>query len=62
MDGVPVVGKYEEFPGCYFVFACGDNGMVYGQLLARLIVEEIVTGISEDLAMYLQERPLLKQV
>ncbi|TFE01494.1 NAD(P)/FAD-dependent oxidoreductase [Jeotgalibacillus salarius] len=62
VDGVPVVGKYEEFPGCYFVFAFGDNGMVYGQALARLIAEEIVKGSSPDLAMYVQERPLLKRV
>ncbi|AJD92944.1 hypothetical protein JMA_36270 [Jeotgalibacillus malaysiensis] len=62
VDGVPVVGKYEEFPGCYYVFAFGDNGMVYGQALAKLVAEEIVNGISADLAMYLQERPLLKKV
>ncbi|MFB1081591.1 NAD(P)/FAD-dependent oxidoreductase [Jeotgalibacillus sp. JSM ZJ347] len=62
VDGVPAVGKYEEFPGCYFVFAFGDNGMVYGQVLAKLIAEEITHGKSQDLAMYLQDRPLLENV
>lgn len=62
VDGVPVVGNYKEFPGCYFVFAFGDNGMVYGQVLAKLVAEEIVKGDSADLAMYLQDRPLLKKV
>ncbi|MDZ5710653.1 NAD(P)/FAD-dependent oxidoreductase [Jeotgalibacillus haloalkalitolerans] len=62
VDGVPVVGKYEEFPGGYFVFAFGDNGMVYGQALAKLVAEEIVNGNSADLSMYLQDRPLLKKV
>ncbi|MBM7579659.1 NAD(P)/FAD-dependent oxidoreductase [Jeotgalibacillus terrae] len=62
VDGVPVVGKYEEFPGCYFIFAFGDNGMVYGQVLAKLVAEEIAKGPSPDLGLYLQERPLVKSI
>ena len=60
-DGIPVIGKYKEFPNCYFLFAFGDNGTVYSQLLSRLIAEEIITGHCEDLALYLQDRPLLNK-
>ncbi|WP_187355513.1 NAD(P)/FAD-dependent oxidoreductase [Paenibacillus tengchongensis] len=58
-DGVPLVGKYPDYPGCYFLLAYGDNGTVYSQLLSRLIVQEITEGHSPDLVMYLQNRPLL---
>ncbi|QPC48245.1 NAD(P)/FAD-dependent oxidoreductase [Mangrovibacillus cuniculi] len=57
IDGIPMIGKYKELPNTYFLFAFGDNGSVYGQTLAKLIVEEIVEGKSEDLALYLQDRP-----
>ena len=59
VDGIPIIGKYEQFPNCYFLFAFGDNGTVYSQLLSRLIVDEIVKGESPDLALYLQDRPLV---
>ncbi|MEH7226508.1 FAD-dependent oxidoreductase [Bacillus sp. JJ1566] len=61
LDGIPIIGKYEEYPNSYFLFAFGDNGTVYSQLLSKLIVEEIVEGNSPDIALYLQERPLLKK-
>lgn len=61
VDGVPLIGQYEEFPNCYFLFAFGDNGTVYSQLLSKIIVKEIVEGNNPDLALYLQERPLLKK-
>ncbi|KQL33585.1 FAD-dependent oxidoreductase [Bacillus sp. FJAT-25509] len=58
-DGIPIIGKYEGFPNSYFLFAFGDNGTVYSQLLSKLIAKEIVEGNCPDLALYLQERPLL---
>ena len=61
VDGIPMIGKYEEYPNCYFLFAFGDNGTVYSQALSKIIVEEIVKGNSPDLALYLQDRPLLKK-
>jgi len=61
VDGIPMIGKYAEFPNCYFLFAFGDNGTVYSQVLSKIIVEEIVKGNSADLALYLQDRPLLKK-
>lgn len=59
VDGIPIIGKYGAFPNSYFLFAFGDNGTVYSQLLSKIIVEEIVEGNSPDLALYLQERPML---
>ncbi|WHY03273.1 FAD-dependent oxidoreductase [Neobacillus sp. DY30] len=60
-DGLPIIGQYEEYPNCYFLFAFGDNGMVYSQVLSKIIVKEIVDGNSPDLALYLQKRPLLNK-
>jgi glycine/D-amino acid oxidase-like deaminating enzyme len=59
VDGLPIIGKYEQYPNSYFLFAFGDNGMVYSQMLAKLITKEIVEGNSPDMALYLQDRPLL---
>lgn len=58
-DGIPIIGKYEEFPNSYFLFAFGDNGTVYSQLLSKLIAKEIVEGNCPDIDLYLQERPLI---
>ncbi|SEO15113.1 Glycine/D-amino acid oxidase [Amphibacillus marinus] len=59
VDGLPIVGKYEQAPNCYFVFAFGDNGIVYSQALTKLIAEELIEGKSEALEIYHQARPLL---
>lgn len=58
-DGLPIIGMYDEYPNCYFLFAFGDNGTVYSQMLAKIIAEEIVKGDSPDLELYLQNRPLV---
>ncbi|HAQ06341.1 MAG TPA: FAD-dependent oxidoreductase, partial [Bacillus bacterium] len=59
VDGLPIIGIYDECPNSYFLFGFGDNGTVYSQMLAKIIVEEIVKGNSPDLQLYLQDRPLL---
>ncbi|MCJ8007300.1 NAD(P)/FAD-dependent oxidoreductase [Lederbergia wuyishanensis] len=61
VDGIPIIGQYEKYPNSYFLFAFGDNGTVYSQLLSKIIVQEIVEGNCPDLALYLQERPLLNK-
>lgn len=61
VDGLPIIGVYDEYPNSYFLFAFGDNGTVYSQLLAKIIVEDIVKGSSQDMELYLQDRPLLKR-
>lgn len=60
-DGIPIIGKYNDFPNSYFLLAYGDNGTVYSQMLAKLIVKEITEGHSPDLKLYLQDRPILKK-
>lgn len=59
VDGLPIVGIYNEYPHCYFLFAFGDNGTVYSQLLAKLIAQDIIQGKSNDLLLYRQDRPLV---
>jgi glycine/D-amino acid oxidase-like deaminating enzyme len=59
VDGIPIIGKYTEYPNSFFLFAFGDNGTVYSQVLSKLIVKEIVEGDCPDLPLYLQDRPLL---
>ena len=61
VDGIPIIGQYEDFPNCYFLFAFGDNGTVYSQLLSNIIVNDIVKGNDPDLPLYLQDRPLLNK-
>ena len=60
VDGIPIIGQYEDFPSCYFLFAFGDNGTVYSQLLSKIIATDIIEGKSPNLDLYLQDRPLLK--
>jgi glycine/D-amino acid oxidase-like deaminating enzyme len=58
-DCLPIIGIYDEYPNSYFLLAFGDNGTVYSQMLAKIIVEDIVKGKSPDLELYLQDRPLV---
>ncbi|UCZ53846.1 FAD-binding oxidoreductase [Bacillus shivajii] len=57
-DGLPIIGKYEEYPNCHFLFGFGDNGTVYSMILSKIISDVIVKGHSPDLDLYLQTRPL----
>ncbi|KMY55861.1 FAD-dependent oxidoreductase [Bacillus sp. FJAT-27231] len=59
VDGLPIIGVYDEYPNSYFLFGFGDNGTVYSQMLAKIIVQDIVKGNHPDLPLYLQNRPLL---
>ncbi|SFD77515.1 Glycine/D-amino acid oxidase [Paenibacillus catalpae] len=62
VDGLPIIGKYDDVPSSYFLLAYGDNGTVYSQLLSKIIAQEIVDGHSPDLELYLQDRPYLKRL
>ncbi|WP_442598545.1 NAD(P)/FAD-dependent oxidoreductase [Neobacillus sp. D3-1R] len=55
-DGLPMIGEYEEFPNCYFLFAYGDNGLVYSSVLAKIIKEVITKEVSPTRGLYHQER------
>ena len=56
-DGLPIIGKYEEFPNCYYIYGYGDNGTVYNYVLGKIVVDLIKYGKSDDLELYLQSRP-----
>lgn len=57
-DGMPIIGQYEAYPHCYMIMAYGDNGTVYNGVLAKIVADQILTGASPDLDLYLQTRPL----
>ncbi|ARK29758.1 NAD(P)/FAD-dependent oxidoreductase [Halalkalibacter krulwichiae] len=61
IDGLPIIGIYDDRPNSYFLFGFGDNGTVYSQILAKIIAEDIVSGKSANLPYYLQNRPLLNK-
>ncbi|WP_078543291.1 NAD(P)/FAD-dependent oxidoreductase [Litchfieldia alkalitelluris] len=54
-DGLPLIGKYEEFPNCFFLFAYGDNGLVYSGALSKILKDVIIKGTHSSLSLYLKE-------
>ncbi|CAH1192057.1 D-amino acid dehydrogenase [Paenibacillus auburnensis] len=60
-DGLPVIGQYETYPHCYILMAYGDNGTVYNGVLAKIVSDQILTGSSPDMKIYLQSRPLVSR-
>lgn len=60
-DGLPIIGMYEDFPNCYFIYAYGDNGLVYSMVLSKIIRDVIIKGSSLNLNLYLQSRPNLNK-
>ncbi|MBH0345850.1 FAD-dependent oxidoreductase [Bacillus thuringiensis serovar muju] len=60
-DGLPIIGMYEEFPNCHFIYAYGDNGLVYSMTLSKIVRDVIISGSSPDLNLYLQTRPKLNE-
>jgi glycine/D-amino acid oxidase-like deaminating enzyme len=56
-DGLPMIARYPEYPRCSFLYAYGDNGLVYAMLLAKLLRDEL-TGVSNpDMSLYVVNRP-----
>ncbi|MFB5661129.1 NAD(P)/FAD-dependent oxidoreductase [Alteribacillus sp. HJP-4] len=55
-DGFPVIGQYPEFPNCYFLFAYGDNGLVYSGIMAEILRDVITSGSSTMLSLYQQRK------
>lgn len=55
-DGLPIIGEYEEFPNGYFLFAFGDNGLVYSSVLAKIIRDLITKGDHPSRNMYHHNR------
>ncbi|CUA80236.1 NAD(P)/FAD-dependent oxidoreductase [Anoxybacillus suryakundensis] len=60
-DGLPMIGVYDSFPNCYFVYAYGDNGTVYSTVLAQILRDVITEKQNDDFYLYMQTRPKLPQ-
>jgi glycine/D-amino acid oxidase-like deaminating enzyme len=46
-DGLPMLKQYDKFPNWYFLFSYGDNGLVYSNLLAK-ILRDVISNKSND--------------
>lgn len=55
-DGLPQIGEYQDFPNCFFLFAYGDNGLVYSGVLAKILKDVIIKGSHPALSLYQKER------
>lgn len=55
-DGLPLIGEYEEFPNCFFLFGYGDNGLVYSGALAKILRDVITKGSHPAMNLYRKER------
>lgn len=60
-DGLPMIREYEEFPNCYFLFAYGDNGLIYSSVLANILKDQIVKGSNPYMNIYNDLRTLSKE-
>lgn len=36
-DGLFIIGMYEEFLNCYFIYVYGDNGLVYSMVFFKIV-------------------------
>lgn len=63
VDGLPMIGRNEEYPNCFYIMAYGDNGTVYNMNLSKIVTDVITKGESPDLDLYLRTKlkPLVKQ-
>ena len=57
-DGLPLIGQYEEWPHCHFLFAYGDNGLIYSTILSEIITDIITKGSHPAFNLYNQKRSL----
>ena len=53
-DGMPAIGTYSELPNCYVLFAYGDNGLIYSEILANIIADLITKGSHPAMDLYMR--------
>ncbi|MBO7748375.1 FAD-binding oxidoreductase [Paenibacillus sp. MWE-103] len=58
-DGLPMIGEYADFPRCFFLYAYGDNGLVYSSILAKLLKDRLTGTPNPAYEFYRQGRPAL---
>lgn len=61
-DGIPMIGRYPEFPHTLFVLGYGGNGTVYSVMLSEVIRDLIFEGAHPDQNLFLSDqRPCLSE-
>lgn len=55
-DGLPVIGRTREQPGCIFAAGGGEGGAVSAMLAARIIADELTGEQPEELTLFSPER------
>jgi glycine/D-amino acid oxidase-like deaminating enzyme len=55
-DGLPMIGRYEEFPHSLFMLGYGGNGTVYSVILAEVIRDLIIRGAHPDAALFFSDQ------
>ncbi|MCM3785558.1 FAD-binding oxidoreductase [Neobacillus mesonae] len=61
LDGLPMIGRSDEYPNCFHIMAYGDNGTVYNMALSSIVSDIITTGDSPYLDLYLRSKPSRKK-
>jgi glycine/D-amino acid oxidase-like deaminating enzyme len=54
-DGLPVIGQYEGYENCYFLFGYGGNGTVYSVIFAHIVRDLLVKGCHTDAELFLNK-------
>jgi glycine/D-amino acid oxidase-like deaminating enzyme len=52
-DGMPVIGQYEGYENCYFLFGYGGNGTVYSMIFSQIVRDLITKGHHPDASLFL---------
>jgi glycine/D-amino acid oxidase-like deaminating enzyme len=55
-DGLPYIGPHRRYPGHWFALGYGGNGMTFGYLAARLLLERWRGHTSRDQALFAFDR------
>ncbi|WP_335870209.1 NAD(P)/FAD-dependent oxidoreductase [Bacillus sp. 2205SS5-2] len=55
-NGLPMIGRYSEYPDSYFLLGYGGNGTVYSIIFAKILKEILMNGTSEDLNIYVSSQ------
>jgi glycine/D-amino acid oxidase-like deaminating enzyme len=55
-DSLPYVGPHRRYPGQWFALGYGGNGMTFGFLAARLLLERWHGALSQDHALFAFDR------
>lgn len=55
-DGLPYIGNYKKLPHSYFALGFGGNGIIFSQIAAELIKEEIIGRNNVDAKLFAFDR------